>query len=157
MVGVGATGWLEFSPALSVRTVDLNVYLMLRGSLRRGRNMAISLVFLLAPFPLPPFLPSHWEVYFPPNPSGEQSIVSRDLRAPHQVAECGLRGGGEEQRRMGRVAHYHMMHIHSDMVHSLSQETASQQYGGNLLDMFYKEPTRWAYTFQVSGDVSGCG
>ena len=27
--------------------------------------------------------------------------------------------------------------------------TCSQKHGGNLLDLFYKEPTRWAYTFQV--------
>ena len=28
--------------------------------------------------------------------------------------------------------------------------TASQECGGNLLDLFYKDPKRWAYTFQVS-------
>ena len=28
--------------------------------------------------------------------------------------------------------------------------TCSQKHGGNLLDMFYKDPKRWAYTFQVS-------
>ena len=27
--------------------------------------------------------------------------------------------------------------------------TCSQKHRGNLLDLFYKEPTRWAYTFQV--------
>lgn len=27
--------------------------------------------------------------------------------------------------------------------------TCSQQHGGNLLDLFYKDPKRWAYTFQV--------
>lgn len=28
--------------------------------------------------------------------------------------------------------------------------TSSQQFGGNLLDLFYREPKRWAYTFQVN-------
>ena len=32
---------------------------------------------------------------------------------------------------------------------SVQDVTESQQNGGNLLDMFYKEPNRWAYTFQV--------
>ncbi|XP_064383838.1 deoxycytidine kinase 2-like isoform X2 [Halichondria panicea] len=32
--------------------------------------------------------------------------------------------------------------------------TESQQNGGNLLDMFYKEPNRWAYTFQTYACVS---
>ena len=31
----------------------------------------------------------------------------------------------------------------------LQEMTCSQKHGGNLLDLFYKEPTRWAYTFQV--------
>ncbi|CAI7993436.1 Deoxycytidine kinase 2 [Geodia barretti] len=32
--------------------------------------------------------------------------------------------------------------------------TASQQCGGNLLDMFYREPKRWAYTFQTYACLS---
>ena len=32
--------------------------------------------------------------------------------------------------------------------------TASQQSGGNLLDLFYRDPERWAYTFQVTHTFS---
>ena len=34
--------------------------------------------------------------------------------------------------------------------------TSSQQFGGNLLDLFYREPKRWAYTFQVNTYVCTC-
>ena len=32
---------------------------------------------------------------------------------------------------------------------SVQEISSSQEHGGNLLDMFYKDPKRWAYTFQV--------
>jgi deoxyadenosine/deoxycytidine kinase len=34
------------------------------------------------------------------------------------------------------------------------QVSCSQQCGGNLLDMFYKDPKRWAYTFQAYACLS---
>lgn len=34
------------------------------------------------------------------------------------------------------------------------EQTASQQNGGNLLGLFYKEPKRWAYTFQTYAFLS---
>lgn len=34
-------------------------------------------------------------------------------------------------------------------LYSLQEMTDSQKHGDNLLDLFYKDPHRWAYSFQV--------